>query len=86
MVDTFSTSLLAYFVHRLTSQIGYVPLTKPKPPSQLRRLAYQENVPVLGPDVDPQGWKAFQDVEIKGKLFKAVDVNVTCSVCPILTS
>lgn len=58
----------------------YVPATKPDPPSPLRQLAYQENSPLLGPDGDPEGWKVFPSVKIRGRIFSARDVELRCTV------
>jgi hypothetical protein len=61
----------------------YVALAKPGPPSLLRQLAYQENSPLAGPDVDPEGWKTLETVTIQGKIFDTRVVTVKCSVCSL---
>lgn len=65
----------------LTAPIGYTPRTRPGPPSILRQQAYGEGYELLGPEIDPDGWKVFPAYELKGFLFKALDVTVTFSVC-----
>ncbi|KAL5527135.1 hypothetical protein ACEPAG_5926 [Sanghuangporus baumii] len=42
---------------KLSTLFGYYPATRPDPSPRLRALAYEENLPVVGPDVDPEGWK-----------------------------
>jgi hypothetical protein len=56
-------------------------------PSPLRQLAYSEGTPVLGPDIDPAGWKVHPPVSIVGTLFSTRPVEVSCTVChfPILS-
>ena len=46
----------------------------------LRLISYQEGTPLLGPDIDPEGWHALAPVQIEGMLFKARPVKVTCNV------
>jgi arrestin (S-antigen)-like protein len=65
----------------LSTNLGYLPTTFPDPPSTLRRLAYQENTQLIGPDGDPQGWKVLTPVKVKGTLFSVKPVEVECTVC-----
>ncbi len=62
--------------------LTYIPLARPSPPTILRQLAYQEDHPLVGPDGDPDGWKALELVKIEGFLFKTVRVQATCDVRP----
>lgn len=39
----------------LSTSISYHPRSRPSPASALRQLAYREDTPLLGPDVDPEG-------------------------------
>jgi len=64
----------------LMQYVEYLPDTKPKPPSTLRLLAYAENTPILGPDVDPFGWHVSPDIEIRGNIFKTRSVTAKCSL------
>ncbi|KAF9466645.1 hypothetical protein BDZ94DRAFT_187800 [Collybia nuda] len=66
--------------HRATIVFGYIPITKPSPPSFLRQLAYQENSPLWGPDSDPDGWHTMEPVRVEGKIFNARMVNVKCTL------
>jgi len=50
------------------------------PPSPLRQLAYREGTPVLGPDIDPTGWKVHPPVSIEGTLFNTRPFRVQCTV------
>lgn len=62
---------------------SYTPLTRPKKPSRARQEAYKQKAPLLGPDLDVEGWQVFQDLEVLGKLFKQRHVSVALSVCKI---
>ena len=57
-----------------------MPLSVPDEPSPLRQQAYAEGGPILGPEIDPDGWKTVADVDLKGTLFKSRSVSVSCSV------
>lgn len=52
----------------------------PEPPSPLRRIAYAEGSPLIGPEGDPEGWKILPGLKIKGTLFNTKDVEVDCTV------
>lgn len=79
---------LAVRVHRgrlrtgskLTTPILFTPLLRPTVPSIARRLAYQENIPLVGADGDPQGWKTLPPVTIRGKIFKTISVEAKCTL------
>ncbi|KAF8968091.1 hypothetical protein BDZ97DRAFT_1916318 [Flammula alnicola] len=66
--------------HRIPAQFGYVPLTRPPPFPPLRRLAYQEGSPLLGPTVDLDGWYSPEPVRIKGKIFNTRALHVGCQL------
>ncbi|KAJ7645038.1 hypothetical protein DFH06DRAFT_1425682 [Mycena polygramma] len=51
---------------------------QPGPASALRRLAYQENSPLLGPDADPEGWTT-QSLSVKGQMFASRELEATCT-------
>ncbi|KAJ3785368.1 hypothetical protein GGU10DRAFT_355079 [Lentinula aff. detonsa] len=55
----------------------YIPASRPDPPSQLRQLAYQENSPLLGPEVDLKGWYTLPSAKVNGTLFKNRVIEVT---------
>lgn len=65
---------------RLQTKLTYIALEQPEPPSLLRQLSYQENTPVLGPDVDPQGWKTLPTVVVSGTVFGDHRVDISCTV------
>ncbi|KAL0954346.1 hypothetical protein HGRIS_003340 [Hohenbuehelia grisea] len=65
---------------KLTATFGFLPITKPSPPSPLRQLAYQENSPLLGPGGDPDGWHMVGQTIIRGTLFGQRPVNALCSL------
>ncbi|KAI9439829.1 hypothetical protein H4582DRAFT_2215878 [Lactarius indigo] len=65
---------------KLSTSFAFLPRTVADPPSPLRALVYAEGGAVLGPDVDPQGWKVFDPVKITGTLFNARNVSVQCTL------
>ncbi|KAJ7650108.1 hypothetical protein FB45DRAFT_886947 [Roridomyces roridus] len=54
--------------YRLSTVINYMPVSRPGPPSGLRQLAYQQHVPLPGPDSDPEGWRTSHFVKTQGRL------------------
>ncbi len=60
--------------------MGYIPIMRPPVFPPLRLISYREGTPLLGPDIDPEGWHALAPVEIEGMLFKVRPVKVTCNV------
>ncbi|TFY77721.1 hypothetical protein EWM64_g6292 [Hericium alpestre] len=64
----------------LTTSFSYLPRTVAKPPSMLRLYAYQEGSPLLGPDVDLEGWNIYPAVNIQGTLFNTRSVDVQCTL------
>lgn len=63
----------------LFSDISYVAIFKPPPPSMVRQLAYQEKSPLIGPSRDPEGWHTLEPVTIRGMAFDK-HVSVTYQV------
>jgi len=64
----------------LTCNISYTPVIKGERPSALRELSYSENIPLLGPLGDPEGWKVFGPIHIKGTLFGVKEVAFDCTL------
>ncbi|KAI0368609.1 hypothetical protein BV20DRAFT_968964 [Pilatotrama ljubarskyi] len=65
---------------KLTVPLTYIPLARPSPPTILRQLAYQEDHPLVGPDGDPDGWKALGPISVDGVLFKTMSVEAECKL------
>nr|GAT55849.1 predicted protein [Mycena chlorophos] len=63
---------------KISCPFAYFSMRQPERPSPLRMLAYQENSPLLGPEVDPEGWASYP-VTLKAILFasRAVEVKMT---------
>jgi len=61
-------------------------MTRPPPFPPLRRLAYQEEVPLLGPTADPDGWHSMDSITIKARTLKSRHVQIDCMVSPLLES
>ncbi|KAJ7581369.1 hypothetical protein C8J56DRAFT_959861 [Mycena floridula] len=59
----------------IVTPLGYVPISRPEPPSLLRQLAYQHKTLVPGPSWDPEGWHS-QVMAIRGQIFKTRIVNI----------
>ncbi|KIM40544.1 hypothetical protein M413DRAFT_445987 [Hebeloma cylindrosporum] len=66
--------------NRVTTAFGYVPSTRPDPPSLLRQIAYQQFLPVPGPTSDPEGWKTLRPVAIRGVIFNTHRVEAKCTL------
>ncbi|CAK5269637.1 unnamed protein product [Mycena citricolor] len=65
---------------RIQTEFAYVPGTRPSPPSALRRLAYQQNTPLIGPEIDTAGWKQFPALHVKGTIFNKRPVEIICTL------
>jgi hypothetical protein len=55
------------------------------PPSALHARVYAEGGVILGPDVDPEGWKVYDPIKITGTLFGTREVSVQYTVSDPLT-
>ncbi|KAF8150704.1 hypothetical protein B0H34DRAFT_149037 [Crassisporium funariophilum] len=66
--------------NRITTAFGYVPSSRPDPPSMLRQLAYQQFLPLPGPSSDPEGWKTVRPVAVRGTMFKTHRVDAKCTL------
>jgi len=77
-VVSAASQIVVHF--RVVTNFGYHPNTLPDPPSPLRRLAYSEGSPLVGPEGDPEGWKVLLPVKIRGTLFGTKEVEVDCTV------
>ncbi|KAH9481699.1 hypothetical protein JR316_0006226 [Psilocybe cubensis] len=64
----------------LVTSFGYQPVTVPEQPSPLRRIAYSEGSPLIGPEGDPEGWRVLPTLKIKGTLFNTKEVEVDCTL------
>ncbi|CAL1710189.1 unnamed protein product [Somion occarium] len=60
---------------RIDSKIGtvfaFIPIIKPTPFSDVRKLAYVNNSTLPGPDLDPIGWERLPTFRLRGQIFKA---------------
>ncbi|KAF9234223.1 hypothetical protein BU15DRAFT_65891 [Melanogaster broomeanus] len=63
----------------LPTIFSYVPLTRAEPPSRMLQKAYRENLPLVGPEGDPDGWHVLPSVTIHGKIFHTRSVEVVLS-------
>ncbi|KAJ7227394.1 hypothetical protein GGX14DRAFT_103947 [Mycena pura] len=80
--------LYEFFVHiarstfredgQLQTMFVYVPAIRPDPPSRLRQLAYRQNAPIPGPDMDPEGWYTLRPATVMGTVFGARPVKIEC--------
>ncbi|KDR70203.1 hypothetical protein GALMADRAFT_76281 [Galerina marginata CBS 339.88] len=64
--------------NELSTPFAYIPVVQPPPLPPLRRLAYEEGTPILGPKVDPDGWYLPKPVQIEGSLFNDHSVRAEC--------
>lgn len=51
---------------------GYIPIRRPEPFSALRRLVYEEGMPLFGPNDDPNGCHAQRQIRIQRTVFNTV--------------
>ncbi|KAJ7126828.1 hypothetical protein C8R44DRAFT_106214 [Mycena epipterygia] len=63
---------------QIKTRFGYIPNTRPDPPSLLRQLAYREHSMLPGPEVDPAGWQTSSTAVVRGTLFKTRQAAVHC--------
>ncbi|KAF9563247.1 hypothetical protein CPC08DRAFT_761006 [Agrocybe pediades] len=66
--------------NKIKTAFGYVPSTRPDPPSLLRQLAYQQFLPLPGPFTDPEGWKTLRPVTVRGILFSSHRFEAKCTL------
>ncbi|KAI5122909.1 hypothetical protein M0805_007587 [Coniferiporia weirii] len=64
----------------LSTSFAYVPRWVAPPPSTLRRLAYSDGSPLIGPEGDPEGWKILPSVKVTGTLFDAKTIEVEATL------
>ncbi|KAF8123480.1 hypothetical protein EV363DRAFT_1228821 [Boletus edulis] len=64
----------------LVTTFAYVPVTRPEPSSAMLQKAYKENLPLVGPEGDPDGWHTLPPSTIQGKLFDSRTVEATLSL------
>lgn len=64
----------------IKTAFGYVPSSRPDTPSVLRQASYAQNLPLMGPDADPEGWRTYDPVVVRGVMFKTRPVQVACAV------
>ncbi|KDR78972.1 hypothetical protein GALMADRAFT_63777 [Galerina marginata CBS 339.88] len=66
--------------NRIKTAFGYVPSSRPDPPSLLRQLAYQQFMPLPGPLSDPEGWKTLRPVAVRGTMFNTNRAEAKCTL------
>ncbi|KAK0500298.1 hypothetical protein EDD18DRAFT_1149347 [Armillaria luteobubalina] len=64
----------------LSPYFAYVPLRFAQPPTPLRQLALREGSPLLGPNIDPEGWQTSEPIKISGVLFNTKRVEAECTL------
>jgi len=64
----------------LVTALVYLPYWRAESPSLLRRTAYQNGTPLLGPEADPDGWKPLPTVTITGTLFNSREIELQCTL------
>ncbi|ESK95334.1 hypothetical protein Moror_3906 [Moniliophthora roreri MCA 2997] len=66
--------------NRIRTPFGYVPSSRPEPPSLLRQLAYEQNLPIPGPHFDVEGWKTLGTTIARGIVFHGREAEVQCTL------
>jgi len=69
--------VLSFNQTRGTVSFVFIPLLRPSPSSLLRLETDCEGAHSFGQEVDPDGWKVFPSIEIRGILFESRPVSVT---------
>ncbi|TFK27772.1 hypothetical protein FA15DRAFT_685673 [Coprinopsis marcescibilis] len=64
----------------IKTAFGYIPSSRPEPPSILRQLVYQEKLPLPIPSSDPEGWKTLRPVSVRGLMFKTRPIEARCTL------
>ncbi|EMD36827.1 hypothetical protein CERSUDRAFT_83847 [Gelatoporia subvermispora B] len=59
---------------------AYTPIIRPEAPSLLRQISYLESAPLPGPEEDPEGWTTLKSIKIRGTIFHAREIDVTCTL------
>ncbi|KAN0093272.1 hypothetical protein V8E55_004056 [Tylopilus felleus] len=63
--------------HTLITTFAYVSVTRPELPSPMLLKAYNEDLPLVGPESDPDGWHTLAPLTVQGKLFDSHAAEVT---------
>ncbi|KIM40547.1 hypothetical protein M413DRAFT_412501 [Hebeloma cylindrosporum] len=66
--------------HRIAAKFGFIPIIRPPPFPPLRRLAYQEESPLLGPIGDPDGWHSMDPIKIKARTLNNRHILIDCTL------
>jgi hypothetical protein len=43
-------------------------------------MAYRENIPLFGPEADPEGWISLKPFVIRGTVFRSRSIVAKCTV------
>ncbi|KAL1738217.1 hypothetical protein HDZ31DRAFT_7623, partial [Schizophyllum fasciatum] len=65
---------------QINATFGYVPSLRPQPPSIFRQIAYQQGTQIPPPSADPEGWHTRKHVLVRGTLFRARQVELSCQL------
>lgn len=66
--------------NRIGTVFAFIPIIKPTPFSDVRKLAYVNNSTLPGPDLDPIGWERLPTFRLRGQIFKARAVETRYTV------
>ncbi|KAF7976619.1 hypothetical protein HWV62_2292 [Athelia sp. TMB] len=66
--------------HSLAFSFNYMPITKPRPIPPLRRAAYEQGTPLVGPEGDPEGWIILPAYKYAGVAFDSRKTEVKCKL------
>ncbi|KAH7909498.1 hypothetical protein BJ138DRAFT_1155089 [Hygrophoropsis aurantiaca] len=64
----------------LQTTFGFLSVTQPALPSPMLQKAYRENLPIMGPEADPEGWYVLPAVRVSGTVFGAKQVEIGCTL------
>ncbi|KAL0579589.1 hypothetical protein V5O48_002427 [Marasmius crinis-equi] len=65
---------------RIRATFGYVPSSRPGPPSEIRQLANEQNLPIPGPHIDPLGWSISRIAIARGVVLRSRHAEIHCTL------
>ena len=69
----------------LTTSFVYLPRSRAPQPSRLLHAAYEHGRPILGPHLDPEGWRIAPTQQLAGTLHKSRATYLGCTVSSLLS-
>ena len=71
--------------HSLTTSFVYLPRSRAPRPSRLLQAAYEHGRPILGPHLDPEGWRITPTQRLSGTFQNSPPTYLDCTVSGLLS-